>query len=141
MFTFILNCYLCSLEKQLYISRFFKSFLVWGLLLQMINLSVDPARHLNIVGGKYTISEDLSINKMESVYELVLEYVFKIEVPETQDAEEEVLQKTGLTYCLVDKVNIDLKVPVGPVRHNHRYTESIPEHIPALHSPPPKAKV
>jgi hypothetical protein len=136
----MLNCYLCSLEKQHHISRFFNSFLLWALLLQMVNLSVDPARHLNIVGGKYTISEDLSVNKMESVYELVLEYVFKIEVPETQDAEEELLQKTGLTYYLAEKENIDLKAPVRPVLHNHSYTESIPEHIPVLHSPPPKTK-
>ena len=106
----------------------------------MINLSLNPARHLNVVAGEVTVAEDLSINKIESIYELVLEYIFKVDVPETQDADEDGLQKPSLIYCMTEVVSYDLMVASIDISHNHAYTEAITEYIPFLDSPPPKAQ-
>ncbi|WP_256004889.1 MULTISPECIES: hypothetical protein [Pedobacter] len=69
-----------------YLASFhFVRFISYMLLLQMINLSISPARHLAVVNGQPTYMEDLSVNRIESIYELVSEFLFQKSVPETQD--------------------------------------------------------
>ncbi|TDH24666.1 hypothetical protein EXU57_15125 [Segetibacter sp. 3557_3] len=60
-------------------------FTCWLLLLQLINISIDPP-DLKQTKKVYTSQqEDLTINEVESVYELIAEGVFHSDVPENND--------------------------------------------------------
>lgn len=63
----------------------------WLLLIQMINVSIDPRDLIQIDQGMYSHTEDLSINETESIYELIAEKLFDTEIPES---EEEDVEKT-----------------------------------------------
>jgi len=65
--------------------RFFRQLICWILLLQLINISIDPPDLKRIKDGRHAHSEDLSINEIESVYELISERVFDTSVPESDD--------------------------------------------------------
>jgi glycogen synthase len=110
----------------------------WILLLQLINLSIDPARHGNYIDGKFTFQEDLSINKIESVYELVAEYFFKKDVPEAQNADTHSLVKSFIMFHQVPAATEQLILAEEPIVHNHSYQAAIPKFIQILESPPPK---
>lgn len=111
----------------------------WILLLQLINLSIDPARHANFINGKLTFQEDLSINKVESVYELLLEHIFKKDVPETQDVGNHSLAKMFIIFHQIPNPDTQIILKEEPIQHNHGYQALIPELAQALESPPPKA--
>lgn len=110
----------------------------WALLLQLMNLSIDPARHQNFINGKLTFEEDLSINKIESIYELVLEHLFKKDVPETQNAADHSLAKTFIVFCQSPVLFTQLILVEKPIVHNHSYIANFPEQTRVLESPPPK---
>jgi hypothetical protein len=115
-----------------------KYILGWALLLQMINLSVDPMRHANLVNGSYTFQEDLKINKIESLSEIILEKLFKKDVPETQDNQQIGLIKVAF---VLNQQPIYLPLPfltAIPVTHNHNYLFHLAETSLALESPPPQ---
>ena len=107
--------------------------------MQLINLSIDPARHQNFIDGEPTFQEDLSINKIESVYELILEHVFKKDVPETQDASNHSLAKTFVFFHHIPSPHTQVILKEEPILHNHSYQALIPELAQVLESPPPKA--
>lgn len=111
----------------------------WALLLQLINLSIDPARHGNYIDGKFTFQEDLSVNKIESVYELIAEYVFKRDIPEAQNADTHLLAKTFIIFHQVPAATTQLILAEQPIVHNYSYQAAIPNFIQLLESPPPKA--
>lgn len=110
----------------------------WLLLLQMVNLSINPIRHQNYINGIYTFKEDLSINKIESIYELIAEYVFKKNVPETQDTGEEGISKIAILFFQTPTVNYSFTPTAKLVVHNHSYSEHVPEFVAVLESPPPQ---
>jgi hypothetical protein len=117
---------------------FFRKLLCFLLLLQMINISVDPMRHLNIIDGKATYQEDLSINKVESIYELIVENLLDQDVPEAQDNDQNGLQKT-IFFC--DDFTIQSTEIISfstNVVHNHVYNNQLTTYHPPLDSPPPK---
>ena len=110
----------------------------WVLLLQLINLSIDPARHGDYINGKFTFQEDLSQNKIESVYELVSEYLFKKDIPEAQNADTHSLVKSFIIFHQVPAATVQLILVEEPILHNHSYQAAIPKFIQILESPPPK---
>ncbi len=113
----------------------------WALLLQMVNLSINPVRNENYINGQYTFQEDLRINKIESIYELILEHIFKKDVPETQDSAEQGLVKAAFIWQQVQYVSFVPIVIEKPIEHNHTYTAYFPVTTLALESPPPKINV
>lgn len=126
--------------KFLKIKTGLKFFCCWALLLQLINLSIDPARHQNFINGEITFEEDLSINKIESIYELILEHLFKKDVPETQNAADHSLAKTFIVFYQNPVPFTQLILVEQPIVHNHSYVAYFPEQMQVLESPPPKAK-
>lgn len=114
-----------------------KTLCCWLLLLQMVNLCINPPRHLILINGTPTYAEDLSINTMESVLEVVLEEVFGKDVPETQDAFE-IGQVKVCWNVHADQPSFG--ITCVDVKHAHfpRYTRSIPEWHASSTSPPPK---
>lgn len=111
----------------------------WLLLLQMVNLSINPIRHQNYIHGVYTIREDLSVNKIESIYELISEYVFKKNVPETQDAGEQGLVKVAVFFHLAPEFVCCVTSQEQRIIHNHAYRAHFPKINLVLESPPPRA--
>lgn len=117
----------------------FKLICCWLLLLQMVNLSINPIRHQSLINGKYTYLEDLRINKIESLYELILEHVFKKNVPETQDSGEQALLKVAVYYQQIPAYTCVLVANELPVVHNHAYYARLLDIPQKLTFPPPKA--
>jgi len=115
-----------------------KHLFCWALLLQMVNLSINPVRHQNYINGQYTFQEDLRINKIESIYELILEHIFKKDVPETQDSAEQGLVKAAFVWQQVQYVSFVPIVIEIPIAHNHAYTAYFPVTTLVQESPPPK---
>ena len=111
------------------------------MLLQLINLSVDPATHQNYINGAFTYQEDLSLNKIESLSELILEYVFKKDVPESQNATHHALAKTFIVFYQSAALPAKVILNAQPIVHNHAYQVNYPEHTPVLESPPPQLAV
>jgi hypothetical protein len=74
-------------------------FVCWILLLQMINISIDPADLKQFKSAQMLDNEDLSINEMESVYELVSENVFEKDVPESDESDVDKQSHTFDLYC------------------------------------------
>lgn len=132
------NPYLCGLQ-WLKIKNGLKHVCCWILLLQLTNLSIDAGRHQNVINGQLTFQEDLSINKMESIYELISEYLFKKDVPETQNSDHHSLVKTFIIFHQVPTATTQLILVDKPVQHNHSYRYFIPELVQVLESPPPQA--
>ena len=120
------------------IKKGLNSFCCWLLIVQLINLSIDPPRHQNLIEGKFTYQEDLSINKIESIYELITEHVFKINVPETQDATHHGTVKTFIVFYQSPAPFAQLLLLEKPIVHNHNYVMYIPDHFRVLESPPPQ---
>jgi len=113
----------------------------WALLLQMVNLSINPVRHENYINGQYTFQEDLRINKIESIYELILEHIFKKDVPETKDSAEQGLVKAAFVWQQVQYVSFVPIVIEKPIAHNHTYTAYFPVTTLVQESPPPKINI
>ena len=113
----------------------------WALLLQLVNLSIDPARHQNFINGELTFEEDLSVNKIESIYELVVEHLFKKDVPETQNAADHAAAKTFIIFYQSPIPFTQLVLVEQPIVHNHSYVANFPEQTQVLESPPPKLSV
>ena len=110
----------------------------WVMLLQLINLSIDPAMHQNYINGAFTYQEDLSLNKIESLSELILEYVFKKDVPESQNSVNHSLAKTFIVFYQSAALPTKIIFNAQPIVHNHTYRVNYPEHAQVLESPPPQ---
>ena len=140
--TFILNLkifnliYLPPMQSKIKIGL--RHFCCWILLLQLLNLSIDPPRHQNVINGELTFQEDLTINKIESLYELIVEHLFKKDVPETQDNANHSISKAFFFYHQTPNLCCKLILTEKPVIHNHFYITSFPEQNQVLESPPPK---
>jgi hypothetical protein len=78
----------------------FTRVLTWILLIQVVNLSIDPTDPMPAIDklGFLTAHEDLSINDIESIYELVSEQCLGVDVPEQDDDDESRLLKIFVFY-------------------------------------------
>jgi hypothetical protein len=62
--------------------------IAWVLLIQVINISIDPVDPVSDKLGRFSSGEDLSINDIESIYELISEICLGIDVPENDEDDE-----------------------------------------------------
>lgn len=60
-----------------------RQLIIWILLIQVINLSVDPIDPLTYKLGR--VSEDLAINDIESIFEFIAETCTNLEIPESDE--------------------------------------------------------
>jgi hypothetical protein len=109
----------------------------WILLLQMANISVDPPDLRQVKKSTISLKEDLSINEMESVYELISEGVFENNVPESEENDiDSKLQSIDL-YCFT--LTYDMRsVSYLHVRRYSSYYNNFSFETPEPNSPPPK---
>jgi hypothetical protein len=82
-----------------FVKNIIARFVCWILLLQMINISIDPPDLRPLKNFAISEKEDLSINEIESVYELVSEMVFENNVPETNDDDIDTEPETIDLFC------------------------------------------
>ena len=112
--------------------------ITWILLVQVINLSIDPTDPVPFKSGKVTACEDLTINEIESIYELVSEQCMGVEVPEHDDSDHQGSFVKVMTFFFV---NSSIKF-----REQHQQNrisffisdEALPSFDIELLSPPPK---
>ena len=119
------------------VKNIIKHFVCWILLLQVINISIDPPNLVQFKDGRITNKEDRSINQIESIYEMISEEIFNKDVPESdQNDAEKYLETFDLySFSLIDNTLI---VPEFPVKHNRFYVDNFLAHYPEPNSPPPK---
>lgn len=75
------------MEKRL-LNKVTIRILAWVLLIQVINISIDPIDPVSDKLGRINKGEDLSINDIESIYELIVEHFLGIDVPESDEDDE-----------------------------------------------------
>ena len=126
--------------KNISIKHIGKKIIIWVLLIQMINICTDPVDSLNFKNGHITSEEDLSINEIESVYELVSEKVFNEGVPESDENDEDTFVKVFNVFFSVPlMVSIKfLSISQYIISHNSFYCDSIYSNTIQINSPPPK---
>lgn len=57
-------------------------FITWVLLIQVINISIDPLDPVSNKLGRLFYQEDLNVSDIESIYELASEQLLGVDVPE-----------------------------------------------------------
>lgn len=120
------------------IKSWIKKIICWVLLIQMVNLSMDPIDQINLKNG-HTYEEDLSINEIESVYELVSESVFDQDVPEADEQDEDAYVKIfNLYFNPVAANTIFFNTHKFILTHSVFYQVSSYAYHPEINSPPPK---
>lgn len=62
--------------------------MIWVLLIQIINISIDPSDPVSDKLGRLALQEDLSINEIESIYEFVSEHYLGVDIPENDEDDE-----------------------------------------------------
>ncbi len=114
-----------------------KQLVCWILLLQMINISIDVPDVATSFKSTSRISKDLAINDIESVYELLSENVFHIEVPDNDEPDiEKDINSVELFYFHPDIYHFGFTD--FPLSHQSYYTESFTVLFSEPNSPPPK---
>jgi hypothetical protein len=68
-----------------FIKNIIKQVVCWILLLQIINISINPPDAKHAKYSSITDKEDLLINETESIYELIAEGLFNEDVPESNE--------------------------------------------------------
>ncbi len=112
-------------------------FICWILLLQMINISVNPPDSRSFKFFQVQTTEDLSFNETESLYELISETVFDLDVPETEDEDIDISWETPELFCLVSKSHEGVSFSFLPRRFFTYQQGAISVHL-KISSPPPK---
>jgi len=114
-----------------------QKFVCWILLLQMINISIDPPDIKLRKSSKKSIKKEVVVNDIESVFELISEYVFDTDVPEGEENEIEKNTSSILLYCYKPEP-ISLVDNTINLQHYPFYIEySYPPHFDPS-SPPPR---
>ena len=110
----------------------------WILLLQLINISIDPPDMERATYASDSGEEDLSINDIESIYELVAEKVFDEDVPESDENDIDTASQTFDLYCITAQDGLqafyDYFIDYEAQYLNHLSTDS-----PEPGFPPPKS--
>lgn len=92
----------------------------WILLLQMVNISIDPPDLKHQKHNTITYKEDLSINKIESVYEMLAEGIFEVEIPESDEKEIDSSSPSFELYFF-NGICTKLQTSVFPIQHYPHY--------------------
>ena len=118
------------------VKNIIKKFICWILLLQTINVSIDP-RDLKQFKDNLTNKEDLSINEIESIYELISEGVFHKDVPESDENDIETTSEAFELYFFTSTYT-KLLVFNSPVEH-YSFCQNKLSVLPSQpHLPPPE---
>lgn len=110
----------------------------WILLLQMINLSIDPPEVEAVFQTKSTQQVAASFAERESVYEYVSEELLSCDVP---DSEEQDVEKSvhALELYYSNPQLFALASPEVPLQHLTYYSNHFSCWKARPHAPPPKA--
>jgi hypothetical protein len=113
--------------------------IAWMLLIQVVNISIDPIDVLPVVDsfGQISAQEDLSINDIESIYELVSEQYLGVDVPEQDEDDESGFVKVIDFYFSDNPIKLKEKYieqQVSFSSHEQRFLSIVLDHVP----PPPK---
>lgn len=119
------------------VKKILKKFVCWVLLLQMINISIDPPDLKHFKNGSITQKEDLSVNEIESIYEFISEVIFEKYVHESDENDMDTISKTFNLYFFTSTSN-KLLAPDLAIEYCSYYQNNFS----VLHaepiSPPPK---
>lgn len=114
-----------------------KQIICWVLLLQLINISIYTPHTKSFTVASITSPEDHDVNGVESIYELVSEGIFNIDVPASDENDRDITFE-ALDLFLLSSVYTSLLVFKHPIQHYAFYPgASYPLHS-APNSPPPK---
>ncbi len=75
-----------------------RKIICWVLLLQMLNVSIDPPDVKHFKTSNVVHTEDLLINEIESIYELISEVLLNLYVHETDENDIHAISKTIHIY-------------------------------------------
>ena len=81
--------------------------ITWVLLIQVINLSIDPVDPLTYKLGR--VSEDLTINDVESIFEFIAETFTSVEIPESDEDDINTFSKIFITCIEILPITIVYK--------------------------------
>ena len=107
----------------------------WILLLQMINISIDPP-DLKLPGNTQAKIKEPAIDETETVYELIAEDFFEHQVPENDDEETDTSSPSFLLYFFSGSIT---KIPVlfFPAEHfSHSHKKVLSAHQEPAFPPP-----
>lgn len=107
------------------------------LLVQVVNISIDPMDPVSDKLGRLATQEDLSINDVESIYEFVSEQFLGIDVPEQDEDDESAFIKI-MDFCFTQS-SIEIKNEYQP--HDTSFCtieKNLNSIVLDLNSPPPK---
>jgi hypothetical protein len=112
-------------------------FVCWVLLLQLINISIDPPDLWRLKTASISQKQPLPINEIESLYELISEGVFEHDVPESDENDIDSESQPFDLYCFN---NIYSTRPgySFPVEHFCYYHNTFSCECPEPNAPPPK---
>lgn len=88
----------------------------WVLLVQVINISIDPVDPIAEKLGRLSWEEDLSINDIESIAELLSEQFLGIDIAEQDEDDENGLVKFADLY--ITQSSIEIKKKCRPLRQS-----------------------
>jgi hypothetical protein len=109
----------------------------WVLLIQIVNISIDPIDHVSDKLGRLAFEEDLSVNDIESIYELFSEQYLGIDIPEQDEDDGNGFIKIIDFYF--SQSSFDIKEQYQPIRISFLTIEKNLTSIVLDHtSPPPK---
>ncbi|HEV7329680.1 MAG TPA: hypothetical protein VGN63_01470 [Flavisolibacter sp.] len=112
----------------------------WILLLQMINLSIDPPDTSVVFESKSSFQSEIERNERESVYEYVSEALLEFEIPDTEEQDiEKSVHALELYYS--SPPSFSLINPALPILHCSFYSSSYFSWETKPNAPPPKGVV
>ena len=103
----------------------------------MINISINPPDLNSPKRSSTANKEDLSINQIESVYEMIAEGIFDQQVPES-DEEEIDTSSPSFELFFTDRTYHKLPAFVFPIEYFPHYYNNFSSVYKEPHSPPPR---
>jgi len=130
------SCIFVPVMRSDFIKNIIKQVVCWILLLQIINLSIDPRDLKSANYSPITAKEDFSTDEIESVYELIAEGVFDKEVPASNEDEIDTFPPSFELYFFT-ATSFRLPAINSPLEHfAHSYNNFPIVHQEPLFQPP-----
>ena len=114
-----------------------KQVVCWILLLQTINISINPPDVKLVVDKTVTNNKQLAADETESIYEWVVEGMSDEDVPESDDDDMDTSSPSFELYFF-NRVCSELPVLHFSIEHYAHYHTNFPFIHQEPHSPPPK---
>ena len=114
-----------------------KQIVCWVLLLQLINISIYTPHTKSFTVACVTSPKDLDVNGVESIYELVSERIFNVDVPVSDENDTDITFET-LDVFILSPVYNKLLVSKHPIEYHAFYPRTSYPVLSAPNSPPPK---